>query len=166
MYNSLGSLDFAAVSQFGAGESAMASRFVSAALYEKVLRQGKWHAVWNKIRRRDNHLRDLAHLDGASERKPARSAGVVNVPLSRIVGSEGRVRDFDREFRPLSEHTRERWIGIAAARRNRVALPPVELIQVGDSYYVRDGHHRISVARAAGQVEIESRIAHALAIGG
>jgi hypothetical protein len=78
------------------------------------------------------------------------------------VGSEGRVDDFDSAFNPLTAHTRDRWIGIAVARRQGTVLPPVELIQVGDVYYVRDGHHRISVAKAEGQAEIEARILHAL----
>jgi hypothetical protein len=107
-------------------------------------------------------LGDLVQSGPNAERRPALGAGVVNVSLSKIVGSEGRVRDFDNTFHPLNDHTRDRWIGIAVARRNGVTLPPVELIQVGCAYYVRDGHHRISVARAAGQAEIEARIAYAL----
>ena len=52
--------------------------------------------------------------------------------------------------------------GIAAAMRRGASMPPVELIQAADGYYVRDGHHRISVARAAGQASIEGRIAYVL----
>ncbi|MBK7216901.1 MAG: hypothetical protein IPH95_07545 [Candidatus Promineofilum sp.] len=89
-------------------------------------------------------------------------AGVVNVPLSQIVGSEGRASDFDSDFHPLNDNTRDRWINIAAAIRRGASMPPVELIQAADGYYVRDGHHRISVARAAGQASIEGRIAYVL----
>lgn len=90
--------------------------------------------------------------------------GVVNIPLAKIVGSENRVSDFDNTFNPLNEHNRDRWINIALTRRNGASLPPVELIQVGEEYYVRDGHHRISVAKAANQTEIEARIAFVLDI--
>ena len=56
--------------------------------------------------------------------------------------------DFDRNFHPLETHTRSRWLSIAVARLNGQAMPAVELIKVGEVYAVRDGHHRISVARA------------------
>jgi hypothetical protein len=87
-----------------------------------------------------------------------RSAGIQTVPLSQIRGSEGRSDDFDRDFYPLQDHNKERWLNIAAARRRGKALPPVELIQVEDIYFVLDGHHRISVARALGQPDIEASV--------
>ena len=80
------------------------------------------------------------------------------VPMDRILGSEGRCGDFDRDVNPLHEHGRERWLRIAAARRRGVPLPPVDLVQIGDLYFVQDGHHRISVARALGQTDIEARV--------
>jgi hypothetical protein len=82
----------------------------------------------------------------------------VVVPLSKIVGTEGRDEDFDADFHPLNAHDRERWISVAAARRMGIILPAVDLLRVGDEFYVRDGHHRISVARMMGQVEIDARI--------
>src|SRR5690348_10931604 len=86
----------------------------------------------------------------------AHTAGVVTVPLGEIVGTEDRGDDFDADFRPLRRHTRDRWINVAAAYSNGEPLPPVELVEANDGYYVRDGHHRISVAKAAGQLEIEA----------
>ena len=80
------------------------------------------------------------------------------VPISQICGSEGRCHDFDRDFHPLQDHNKERWLGIARARQRGKALPPVELVRVGDVYFVLDGHHRISVARALGQRHIEAKV--------
>jgi hypothetical protein len=80
------------------------------------------------------------------------------VPLDRIRGSESRNRDFDCDFNPLQNHTEERWLRVATAREQSKSLSPVRLIQVGDIYFVRDGHHRISVARALGQPEIEAEV--------
>jgi hypothetical protein len=80
------------------------------------------------------------------------------VPIAQIVGSQGRCGDFDRDFNPLHDHNRERWLRIAAARRRATLLPPVDLVQVGGLYFVQDGHHRISVARALGQTDIEARV--------
>src|SRR6266540_5030436 len=69
---------------------------------------------------------------------------------------EGRCDDFDVGFHPLKEHTEERWVSVARAQLRGLGLPPVELIQLGAVYFVRDGHHRISVAAALGQQEIDA----------
>ena len=86
------------------------------------------------------------------------SAGVTSVPLDSIVGTVDRTRDFDRRFRPTSPRTRGRWEKIAAAMRRGEAMPPVLLYKIGEIYFVRDGHHRVSVARALGWKEIEARV--------
>ena len=78
--------------------------------------------------------------------------------LRRIQGSEGRCRDFDRGFAPLQDHTRERWLSVAVAWLQGHALPAVDLVEVGELYFVRDGHHRISVARALGCVDIDASV--------
>ncbi|HSR34285.1 MAG TPA: hypothetical protein VLY63_27270 [Anaerolineae bacterium] len=80
------------------------------------------------------------------------------VQIAQIVGSEGRCADFDCDFNPLHDHNRGRWLRIATANRRGTPLPPVDLVQVGDLYFVQDGHHRISVARALGQKHIEARV--------
>lgn len=64
----------------------------------------------------------------------------------------------DCSFYPVRDHNQGRWLGVATARQEEKSLPPVELIQVGDVYFVRDGHHRISVARALGQPVIEAEV--------
>ncbi|MBZ0308456.1 MAG: chromosome partitioning protein ParB, partial [Anaerolineae bacterium] len=58
-----------------------------------------------------------------------------------------KVNDFDRNFHPLNETTENRWVWVATAMLRGVSLPPVELILMGNTYYVVDGHHRISVAK-------------------
>jgi hypothetical protein len=85
-------------------------------------------------------------------------AGVQTVRIDRVRGSAGRYNDFDRNFRPLQHHTKHRWLSVARARQENKALPPVELVQVGETYYCLDGHHRLSVAHAFGQVDIEARV--------
>lgn len=87
-------------------------------------------------------------------------ANVQSVPITRIKGSvsEGRTHDFDADFRPLKTHNKDRWLGLAAAKQRGVKVPPVGLIKVGDDYFVRDGHHRISVARAMEQNEIRANV--------
>ena len=87
-----------------------------------------------------------------------RSTGLQVVPLDQIVGSVDRGRDFDRRFRPTSGRSRGRWEQIAAAARRGESFPPVDLVKVGELYFVRDGHHRVSVARALGRTDIDAYV--------
>jgi hypothetical protein len=86
------------------------------------------------------------------------STGLHVVPLDSIVGSVDRSRDYDRRFRPTSRRTRGRWEQIAAAARRGESFPPVDLLRVGELYFVRDGHHRVSVARALGRTDIDAYV--------
>lgn len=79
-----------------------------------------------------------------------RSLGLEQVDVDSIVGTVDRTRDFDRDFNPTTPRLRERWERIAAAQRRGEAMPPIDVYRVGDLHFVRDGHHRVSVARAQG----------------
>ena len=107
---------------------------------------------------RSTDLQDLNELTRYQVIGGGYYAGMRAVKLSQIRGSEGRTHDFDCEFSPLRLHNEGRWLSVATARLRGEALPPVELIQVGDVYYVRDGHHRISVARALGEEAIDAEV--------
>ena len=85
-----------------------------------------------------------------------RSAGSTVVALDAIVGTVDRGREFDRRFRPTSGRMRSRWEQIAAAMRRGESMPPVDLRRIGEIYFVSDGHHRISVARALGRTDIDA----------
>jgi hypothetical protein len=82
--------------------------------------------------------------------------GPAVVQLDDIVGTVDRQREFDRRFRPTSGRVRSRWEHIAAAMRRGEAMPPVDLLRIGEIYFVRDGHHRVSVARALGRTDIDA----------
>ena len=84
--------------------------------------------------------------------------GIKLVPVEKIRGSINRCHDFDADFRPLQEYTKERWVNIALAYSRDEGLPPVELVDLDDTYFVIDGHHRISVAKMLGQREIEAEV--------
>lgn len=107
-------------------------------------------------------LRDLNEDTSDCRICGQRHIGVTTVGLDRIIGSEGRSEDFDRQFRPLQTHTRARWYSIARAREQNVPLPAVDLIQVGDAYYVRDGNHRVSVVKSRGQISIDANVTELL----
>jgi hypothetical protein len=84
--------------------------------------------------------------------------GLQVVPLDAVVGTVDRGVDFDRGFRPTSARLRSRWERIASAQRRGEALPPVSLYKVGDLYFVRDGHHRVSVAKSLGRTDIDAYV--------
>lgn len=80
------------------------------------------------------------------------------VPLDAIVGTLEPTPHFDARFRPASDVVRRRWERIALAHRRGDALPPIDLIKRPDGYYVLDGRHRVSVARALGHPDIDARV--------
>jgi hypothetical protein len=84
--------------------------------------------------------------------------GMQVVPINLIVGSEGRYRDFDNHFFPKSLHLKERWEHIDMAHLQDVNLPPISLYELGGLYFVRDGNHRVSVARARGIENIDAEV--------
>ena len=91
-------------------------------------------------------------------RRGERSLGVQVIPMDAIVGSVDKVRDFDRRFRPTSGRSRERWERMARKSRTGEAFPPIDVYKLGDLYFVRDGHHRVSVGRALGVDQIEAHV--------
>ncbi len=105
------------------------------------------------------HLADLSSALDGRHIASRRYAGLQTVALDLIAGSVDRADDFDAELRPLDDSTEQRWLRVATARAEGEALPPVELIQVGNVYFIQDGHHRVSVAKARGEQEIEAEVA-------
>jgi hypothetical protein len=89
-----------------------------------------------------------------------RDLGVQEIPLDRIVGSVDRMRDFDRRFRPTSNRGRERWADLARRTATGEQMEPISVYELGDLYFVRDGHHRVSVARALGRRTIAAHVTH------
>ena len=112
------------------------------------------------LRRRPSSNR-LLSLDVATEvLGPWRQAylGRRTVPVRSIVGSEDRYGDFDDKFLPLQGSSEQRWRFVYAAQRRGEFLPPVNLLKVGDSYFVRDGNHRVSVARWLGVERLDAEV--------
>ncbi|WP_319562272.1 transcriptional regulator [Marispirochaeta sp.] len=84
--------------------------------------------------------------------------GMKTVSLDRIIGSEGRYKDFNKAFLPRHEHIRNRWQSIDRAHISDVILPPIKLYEIGGVYFVRDGNHRVSVARHQGVYAIDAEV--------
>ncbi|HEY7619953.1 MAG TPA: hypothetical protein VH834_09275 [Solirubrobacteraceae bacterium] len=84
--------------------------------------------------------------------------GLQTVSLDAILGTVDRAKGFDRQFRPTTARVRARWERIANAVRRGEPMPPISLFKIGEVYFVRDGHHRVSVARALGRTEIDAYV--------
>jgi hypothetical protein len=87
-----------------------------------------------------------------------RDLGVHSIALESIVGTVDRGKEFDREFRPTSSRARTRFERIAEAQRRGVSMPPIDVYRVGALHFVRDGHHRVAVARAQGHDTIDAHV--------
>jgi hypothetical protein len=95
-------------------------------------------------------------------RRGERRLGLQTVPLNSIVGTVDRRREFDRRFRPTSGRVRPRWERINVAQRRGDAMPPIDVYRIGDLHFVKDGHHRVSVARALGYKDINAYVTEVL----
>ncbi len=105
-----------------------------------------------------NNLLALQDVRDLIKPKKEYYKGMRSVLISQIAGSEGRYRDFNREFLPKHEHLRARWERVDLAHLQDKILPPIRLYEVGGSYFVRDGNHRVSVARMQGVQFIDAEI--------
>ncbi len=85
-------------------------------------------------------------------------AGTQIIPLDKIVGSVGRYHEFDRAFLPTQEHIRERWKRVYEVAHSLEGFPAIDVYQIGDVYFVRDGHHRVSVIKELGATTIEATV--------
>jgi hypothetical protein len=142
---------------------------ISAALVVAALARRAWAAVRRRRRmdvdRRASErsvLPSLYDVHPAASTAPRRAIGLRTVPLDRIVGTLRHPSQNTADFKPLrrlrGQNWRGRWQRINRAMDRLEVLPAVDLVQVGDEYWVADGHNRVAVARAAGAVEIDADV--------
>jgi hypothetical protein len=93
------------------------------------------------------------------------TAGIREIPIDAISGTlePSRAAQFDEEFRP-ARVARERWKRVWLAEQRGAALPPISVVPIGDEFALRDGHHRVSVAKARGARTIDARLDDAVVI--
>lgn len=126
--------------------------------FEHARRKAFWRKLFTWLAGDKN---TLLPFDDFREQIPIKGQfyrGLRQVRLDEIVGSMGRYRDFDRAFLPLQTRTRGRWVSIDKAHYEQINLAPVELYKMGEIYFVKDGNHRVSVARERGQEFIDAYI--------
>jgi hypothetical protein len=118
----------------------------------------------SRLRRAEdvNHILPFEEVARALGRIGERRLGEQLIPLDSIVGTVDRSREFDRSFRPTSPRVRERWQRINLAQRKGQTMPPIDVYRIGDLHFVKDGHHRVSVARALGYHDISAYVTEVL----
>jgi hypothetical protein len=123
--------------------------------FERAARARRWAALIGRAKRRG-----LAVYDETRRSASAARRGLHEIPLDAIRGTTelNRAAQFDREFRPAAL-TRSRWQSVWMAFHRGAMLPPISVIQVGEGYAIRDGHHRVSVAKALGAPTIRAVVA-------
>jgi hypothetical protein len=130
--------------------------------FDRLARERRHAALARRLRRRPAVADELAYLDeeaGWAATAQRRALGMQTIAIPSIVGTVDRhkAEAFDREFRP-PDWTRGRWSLMYRAVMGGTSLPPIAVVRVGDEHYVRDGHHRVSVARALGAAGIEAEV--------
>jgi hypothetical protein len=126
--------------------------------YGRHVMKARFADLWGRIIGGET---DLVRFEEVAQRLRARQQlprGIRSVPLHQIIGSVGRTRDFTRTFLPRPRVDVERWAKLDLMVNAQESLPPVDLYQIGEVYFVKDGHHRISVAHANGLCEIEADV--------
>jgi hypothetical protein len=126
--------------------------------FERARHKAVFHHILAILARRSNEL--VPYHEVRQRVSPERESyrGLQTVPIDQIIGSMDRFHDFDREFLPRQRHTAGRWQNIDRAYYQDRQLPPIQLYKVGDVYFVKDGNHRVSVAREKGQEFIDAEV--------
>jgi hypothetical protein len=115
--------------------------------YSAARTKAFFNSVLARLAGRPNRLLSFEQVKDKLRLRGSVYRGIHSVPVKSIVGSIDRYRDFDRVFLPAQTYTASRWKSINRAFYSATELPPVKLYQVGEAYFVLDGHHRVSVAR-------------------
>ena len=127
-----------------------------------AFQNARMHAFWDEmsslIRGKSAELLSFDDIRTRLRLREENYQGLQDVPLEKIVGSVGRYREFTSRFLPKKSIAQERWSRVYAQATGLMGLPPIELYKVGDLYFVRDGNHRVSVARQMGAKTIQSHV--------
>lgn len=117
-----------------------------------------WQEMISHLRGQSSELLSFEDIRARLRLREESYRGLQDVPLDQIVGSVGRYRDFTANFLPRSAKMQERWSRVYAQASSMTGLPPVELYKIGDTYFVRDGNHRVSVAQQMGSKTIQAHV--------
>src|SRR5918911_2713228 len=128
--------------------------------FHHALCRASIHRMRDRVLRRSahHHVLSFEEARGALARWSQVYRGMRTVEIEKIVGSVGRCRDFDSSFLPVKVSMSARWSRVDRAYHQGVELPAVSLYKIGEAYFVRDGNHRVSVARYHGVAAIDAEV--------
>ncbi len=126
--------------------------------FNRARHQASIHAIISRLMGKSDDLlaydevrNKLRGIEGADKQ-------LKEIPLDSIIGSVNRYTDFTRNFLPRRSIDKQRWARVKAAMESQTGLPPVEVYQIGEVYFVQDGNHRVSIARSEGSEFIEAYV--------
>ncbi len=126
--------------------------------FQEARRRAALQEVMARLTRRSIDLLPFEEVRKRLQAESGLDKGLQEIPLDSIVGSVGRYSDFTRTFLPRQETDQDRWARVKAAVSGMRGLPPISVYQIGEAYFVQDGHHRVSVARQLGARTIEAYV--------
>ena len=126
--------------------------------FDQARRSAIIKTIAAKLTGQETHLLPFADVRRNLRQQNPLYRGASEVALDAIVGSVGRYKEFTRQYLPLNDGLRERWIAVDDLATSMTGWPPIDLYQVGNIYFVKDGNHRVSVARQLKHLTIEAHI--------
>ena len=132
----------------------------SAALedFSRAKRKAKFQSILSALSWKNSDLMSFYEVTSIIKPKSETYLGMQTIPVEKIIGSEGRYHDFSSAFFPKREMLKNRWCSVDSAVLNDVILPPISVYSLGGYYFVRDGNHRVSVAKAQGVEYIDAEV--------
>lgn len=133
--------------------------------FRRMRRQSRWSRLASRLRLicgERTQLSSFADVVAGLGATARHDLGLQSVDLDTIVGSVGRVHEFDRGFRPGHTINERRWTAIDRALRHGESLPPVTLYRVDGRHFIQDGHHRVSASRAVGRRSVDAYVTEVL----
>jgi len=126
--------------------------------FNKAFFKSQIERILNRIFKTNDSLLSFREIVGYIKINNQYYKGMQVVKIKDILGSEDRYRDFNKKFLPKRQELRNRWESIDEAHYKDIILPPIHLYQIGNIYFVRDGNHRVSVAKLQGKEFIDAEV--------
>lgn len=126
--------------------------------FSKARAQGRMQELLSTLRWKNNELLSFYEVTKLLKPKKETYRGIMPIPVAQVIGSESRYHDFTLAFYPRKEMLRSRWQSIDEAHLREIQLPPISVYKLGDCFFVRDGNHRVSVAKSQGVEFIDAEV--------
>ena len=126
--------------------------------FSRAKRRARFNSFFNTLQWKNSDLLSLYEVTKIIKPRKETYLGMQTIPVDKIIGSEGRYRDFSSAFFPKKDMLKSRWTSIDMARLEDVILPPISVYSLGGNYFVRDGNHRVSVAKSMGVEFIDAEV--------